>query len=109
MRFVLLFLVSSFCLPSFASPSIPKALTPLVHQLYLEQGRTLSKKQTAAQLLENQFLLFQARQLNPSILERQSSVGFSTEYHVDKFLASSLLHWFPALSQLEKKKLPFGI
>ncbi|QZO13825.1 peptidyl-prolyl cis-trans isomerase [Pseudoalteromonas piscicida] len=106
MRFVLLFLVSSFCLPSFASPSIPKALTPLVHQLYLEQGRTLSKKQTTAQLLENQFLLFQAKQLNPSILERQSNVGFSTRYHVDKFLASSLLHWFPALSQLEKKHYP---
>ncbi|MDW7549789.1 peptidyl-prolyl cis-trans isomerase [Pseudoalteromonas peptidolytica] len=109
MRFVLLFLVSNFCLPSFASPTLPPTLLPLIHKLYLEQGREFTLQQTETQLLENQFLLWQAKRFNPSILDRQSSVGFSTEYHIDKFLAAALLDWFTELKKIKKQSNPLPI
>ncbi|MEJ6474524.1 peptidyl-prolyl cis-trans isomerase [Pseudoalteromonas piscicida] len=109
MRFVVLFLVSSCCLPSFAAAKLPATLLPLVHQLYADQGREFTIQQTQEQLLENQFLLSQAKRFNPDILKRQSNVGFSTQYHIDKFLTDALIDWFPALENVKKQAFPLTI
>lgn len=102
-------LVGFLSLPAFATETISPGLVKLVHQLYLAQGREVSTAQTKQQLLQNQFLLSQAKQLNPELLLRQSSVGFSTAYHVDKYLYHALQQWFPALQQTSWQMRPLLI
>ena len=104
-----LLLVGWLSLPAFASEHLSPGLVKLVHQLYLAQGREVSTTETRQQLLQNQFLLSQAKQLNPQLLVRQSSVGFSTNYHVDKYLYHALQQWFPTLKQTSWQARPLLI
>ena len=60
----------------------------LMWQVYKEQSPDISKQQTRARLYENQFLLEYAQKNMPELVERQASVGFSTHYHVMRYLIS---------------------
>ncbi|WP_440055422.1 peptidyl-prolyl cis-trans isomerase [Pseudoalteromonas sp. T1lg65] len=108
MRVVWLFLASWFSLPCYAVDTVSTNLVKLAQKLYVEQREEISFEEAKQRLLENQFLLVQAKLHNEVILTRQSEVGFSTAYHVNKFTTSALKHWFPVLDKetVSKVALP---
>ncbi|MEC8226784.1 MAG: peptidylprolyl isomerase, partial [Pseudomonadota bacterium] len=61
-------------------------------QVYKEQSPDISKQQTRERLYENQFLLKYAQKNMPELVERQASVGFSTHYHVMRYLDNLFIH-----------------
>ncbi|NMM41220.1 peptidyl-prolyl cis-trans isomerase [Pseudoalteromonas arctica] len=62
----------------------------LMQQIYQQDNTNISFKEVRRRMFENQFLLSQAEQLMPELIERQSMVGFSTQYHVERYLMSIL-------------------
>ena len=58
----------------------------LMQQVYQQHNANISRKDVRKHMFENQFLLYQAEQRMPELLERQSAVGFSTQYHVERYL-----------------------
>ena len=64
----------------------------LMWQVYKEQSPDISKQQTREHLYENQFLLKYAQKNMPELVERQASVGFSTHYHVMRYLDNLFIH-----------------
>lgn len=58
----------------------------LMQQIYQQGNTNFSFKEVRKRLFENQFLLSQAEQLMPELVVRQAAVGFSTQYHVERYL-----------------------
>ncbi|WP_064435834.1 peptidyl-prolyl cis-trans isomerase [Pseudoalteromonas neustonica] len=57
-----------------------------MHQVYKQHNTNISIKEVRTRVFENQFLLQQAEQNMPELIARQSEVGFSTQYHVERYL-----------------------
>ncbi|WP_287243437.1 peptidylprolyl isomerase [Pseudoalteromonas sp.] len=64
----------------------------LMWQVYKEQSHDISKQLTRERLYENQFLLKYAQKNMPELVERQARVGFSTHYHVMRYLDNLFIH-----------------
>lgn len=58
----------------------------VMHRVYKQHNANINLNEVKQRLYENQFLLRQAQQRMPEQVKRQSSVGFSTEYHVERYL-----------------------
>ena len=61
-----------------------------MNQFYVKQGEQLTKQQTQQRLETLYFHLALAKQKAPTLLERVSSVGFSTNYHKKRYMISLL-------------------
>ncbi|QPB82587.1 peptidyl-prolyl cis-trans isomerase [Pseudoalteromonas rubra] len=110
MYYLVLLLAGCLSLPCWASlTQLTKPELALMQSLYQQQDRPLSSAKLNKHLLENQFLLATARQLNPELLVRQSSVGFDNDYHIRRLMVTLLTHQFPALKSIPKKQttVPF--
>ena len=57
-----------------------------MHRAYLKHKPEITINEVRTRLYENQFLLQQATLKTPAIIKRQSAVGFSTQYHVERYL-----------------------
>ena len=57
-----------------------------MHRAYLKHNPDITINEVRTRLYENQFLLQQAALKTPAIIKRQSAVGFSTQYHVERYL-----------------------
>lgn len=57
-----------------------------MHRAYLKHKPEITINEVRTRLYENQFLLQQAALKTPAIIKRQSAVGFSTQYHVERYL-----------------------
>lgn len=57
-----------------------------MHRAYLKHKPEITINEVRTRLYENQFLLQQAALKTPAIIKRQSAVGFSTKYHVERYL-----------------------
>ncbi|WP_046005495.1 peptidyl-prolyl cis-trans isomerase [Pseudoalteromonas rubra] len=106
MYYLVLLLAGCLSLPCWASlTQLTKPELALMQSLYQQQDRALSATELNKHLLENQFLLATARQLNPELLKRQSSVGFNNDYHIRRMMLTLLIHQFPALKSVPKAQL----
>ncbi|WP_125784079.1 peptidyl-prolyl cis-trans isomerase [Pseudoalteromonas rubra] len=106
MYYLVLLLAGCLSLPCWASlTQLTKPELALMQSLYQQQDRALSGTELNKHLLENQFLLATARQLNPDLLKQQSSVGFDNDYHVRRMMVTLLIHQFPALKSVPKVQL----
>ncbi|WP_273048845.1 peptidylprolyl isomerase [Pseudoalteromonas sp.] len=88
--FVYLFVVMFGLLYSSQAFTSVEKYTPaeiqLMHQIYQQQNSDISLSQTRYRLYENQFLLSEAQRLMPDKVARLSDVGFTTGYHVERYL-----------------------
>ncbi|MCG7536425.1 peptidylprolyl isomerase [Pseudoalteromonas sp. OOF1S-7] len=106
MYYLALLLAGCLSLPCWASlTQLTKPELALMQSLYQQQDRALSSHELNVHLLENQFLLATARQLNPELLVRQSSVGFDNGYHIRRLMVTLLTHQFPALKSVPKVQI----
>ncbi|BBN80860.1 hypothetical protein PA25_08450 [Pseudoalteromonas sp. A25] len=103
MRVLLLFLASFICLPTFAQALFNSAEVKLVQQLLKKKNPAITLVQTESRLLENAFLLDQAKQRIPKVLTKQSPVGFSSDYHARRYTLSLLTSQFtlPSIPELD--------
>lgn len=87
MKWFIIFLVG-VCLPAFASEPLVfnQATIKLLDQVYVNQNTRWTVEKTKQRLLENQFLLAEAKRLKPELISRQSNVGFSNQVHVRELL-----------------------
>lgn len=111
MNYLVLLLAGCLSLPCWATlTQLTKPELALMQSLYTQQDRGLSSAELNKHLLENQFLLATAQQLNPELLLRQSSVGFDNDYHIRRLIVTLLTHQFPELKSIskEKSKAPFS-
>ncbi|NOU52458.1 peptidyl-prolyl cis-trans isomerase [Pseudoalteromonas sp. JBTF-M23] len=95
MPILVLLLASFISLPIFANVTFEKAEVKLVQQILKEKEESITFNQTHSRLLENTFLLEQAKQRNPAILVRQSAVGFSSNFHARRYTLTLLKSQFP--------------
>ncbi|CAM4359663.1 peptidyl-prolyl cis-trans isomerase [Pseudoalteromonas ostreae] len=77
-------LYSSLAIASFNQYN--DAEVRLMQQVYQQHNANISRKDVRKHMFENQFLLYQAEQHMPELNKRQSTVGFSTQYHVERYL-----------------------
>ncbi|WP_234401205.1 peptidyl-prolyl cis-trans isomerase [Pseudoalteromonas sp. T1lg23B] len=82
---LVLLVASLFSLPLFAQLNFSQSEIKLVHNVLQEKAPSLSLRQAKERLLENAFLLAQAKRHQPAILHKQSAVGFSSDYHARRF------------------------
>ncbi|MCO7190301.1 MULTISPECIES: peptidylprolyl isomerase [unclassified Pseudoalteromonas] len=105
MNYLVLLLAGCLSLPCWATlTQLTKPELALMQSLYTQQGRGLSSADLNKHLLENQFLLATAQQLNPEQMIRQSSVGFDNDYHIRRLIVTLLTHQFPELKSIKKEK-----
>ena len=84
---VLILLVGLISLPIFAvTTQLSEQEFALLTHSYQQHSPKMSAPQVRSKLLEEQFLLLQAEQSQPHLTTRLSAVGFSTEYHVQRYL-----------------------
>ncbi|KAF7783753.1 hypothetical protein PRUB_a3600 [Pseudoalteromonas rubra] len=106
MYYLVLLLAGCLSLPCWASlTQLTKPELALMQSLYQQQDRPLSNTELNKHLLENQFLLATASQLNPELLVRQSSVGFDNDYHIRRLMVTLLTQQFPTLKSIPKKQI----
>ncbi|TMP35588.1 peptidyl-prolyl cis-trans isomerase [Pseudoalteromonas rubra] len=105
MNYLVLLLAGCLSLPCWATlTQLTKPELALMQSLYTQQDRSLSSADLKKHLLENQFLLATAQQLNPELMIRQSSVGFDNDYHIRRLIVTLLTHQFPELKSIKKEK-----
>ncbi|OHU89315.1 MULTISPECIES: peptidyl-prolyl cis-trans isomerase [Pseudoalteromonas] len=85
MHILVLLLAGLLSLPLFAQHSFSQSEIKLVHKVLQKKQPSLSVKQAKERLFENAFLLAQAKLRQPTILHKQSAIGFSTDYHARRF------------------------
>ncbi|TMP30323.1 peptidyl-prolyl cis-trans isomerase [Pseudoalteromonas rubra] len=105
MNYLVLLLAGCLSLPCWATlTQLTKPELVLMQSLYTQQDRDLSSAELNKHLLENQFLLATAQQLNPELMIRQSGVGFDNDYHIRRLIVTLLTHQFPELKSITKEK-----
>ncbi|WP_199610424.1 hypothetical protein [Flocculibacter collagenilyticus] len=109
MMWLKLIVASILCLPlSLIAQNFSDAEITLIMQRYKDNNQSvqphahgvahtgshqphkIDKETVRYQLLENQFLLAEAKRLSPKILIRQTSVGFTNAYHVRRYVLDLL-------------------
>ncbi|CAH9064134.1 hypothetical protein PSECIP111951_03056 [Pseudoalteromonas holothuriae] len=105
MRSLVLLLASFLSLPTYANTSFSDTEIKLVHSVLREKDTNITLQQTKYRMVENAFLLEQATQLHPSILKRQSPVGFSSDHHARRYTLSLLKGQFnlPTATKINAK------
>ncbi|MBE0363848.1 hypothetical protein PULV_a1353 [Pseudoalteromonas ulvae UL12] len=97
---VLTLLVGLISLPIYAvTAHFSQQEIALLTQSYQQHSPQMSTTDVHNHLLEQQFLLWQAEQSQPQLTTRLSAVGFSTEYHVKRYLIDLIQHSQVPLTQ----------
>ncbi|MBQ4847501.1 peptidylprolyl isomerase [Pseudoalteromonas sp. MMG005] len=97
MPWFIIVLVSFLSLPTLAKKqTFSQAEITLMHAIYQQHQPNFDSEDTRNRLSENLFLLSQAKQHQPHLLQRQADVGFSTEFHVRRYVMTLLQNAVPS-------------
>ncbi|MFC3033742.1 peptidyl-prolyl cis-trans isomerase [Pseudoalteromonas fenneropenaei] len=103
----LLTLLAGLFLPFMVWAKPTPAILGLLDKAYQAQGQMLSKDELLHRVSENRFLLAEAHRLAPHFLTRQAEVGFSTQFHTERYMLDLLQHnfTFPSVNPLSDHDL----
>ncbi|SFD41384.1 peptidyl-prolyl cis-trans isomerase [Pseudoalteromonas denitrificans] len=95
---LLTFLAGIFCLPALAMTThFSSQEIEFMKSFYQQENSDITYQEVEKQLLEDQFLLSEAKLKQPHLLVRQSNVGFDTKFHVRRYLSTLLTPLIPTI------------